>query len=202
MPIVLFESFKAICPFSSFLPSALPPSLENRLQIEAQWLGHCRCAEESDWGGRPWPNSGPCVSRCPNRNQLDFFARPLLVEARANTRKESAKIRNRRMRKKFNGTPTRPRLSVFCSDKQMYAMLVDDQNNKCLFYGSSLQKSIRQHPPCSTIEAAKRVGEELVKACNDLNINEISSYDRNGFACGERMQAFEIAISAHGFLPR
>ncbi|KAE8023251.1 hypothetical protein FH972_008972 [Carpinus fangiana] len=132
----------------------------------------------------------------------NFFVKPLLVEARANTRKESAKIRNRRMRKKFNGTPTRPRLSVFCSDKQMYAMLVDDQNNKCLFYGSTLQKSIRQHPPCSTIEAAKRVGEELVKASNDLNINEISSYDRNGFACGERMQAFEIAISGHGFLPR
>lgn len=51
-------------------------------------------------------------------------------------------------------------------------------------------------------EAAKRVGEEFVKACNDLHINEISSYDRNGFACGERMQAFEIAISGHGFLPR
>jgi hypothetical protein len=36
----------------------------------------------------------------------------------------------------------------------------------------------------------------------DLKINEISSYDRNGFAGGERMQAFEIAISRHGFLPR
>lgn len=51
-------------------------------------------------------------------------------------------------------------------------------------------------------EAAKRVGEELVKACVDLNINEISYYDRNGFARGERMQAFEIAIADHGFLPR
>ncbi|KAG2707154.1 hypothetical protein I3843_05G123600 [Carya illinoinensis] len=131
-----------------------------------------------------------------------FFVKPLIVEARANARKESAKIRNRRMRKKFNGTPTRPRLSVFCSDKQLYAMLVDDQNKKCLFYGSTLQKSIRQCSPCSTVEAAKRVGEELIKACNDLNINEVSSYDRNGFACGERMQAFEIAISHHGFLPR
>ncbi|XP_050277153.1 uncharacterized protein LOC126718844 isoform X1 [Quercus robur] len=135
-----------------------------------------------------------------------FSVRPLVVEvrarARARTRKESAKIRNIRMQKKFNGTPTSPRLSVFCSDKQLYAMLVDDKNKKCLFYGSTLQKSIRQNPSCTTIEAAKLVGEELVKACNDLNINEISSYDRNGFACGERMQAFEIAISRHGFLPR
>ncbi|PON58329.1 Ribosomal protein [Parasponia andersonii] len=126
----------------------------------------------------------------------------LVIRARGNTRKESPKIRNRRIQKKYNGTPTRPRLSVFCSDKQLYATLVDDQNKKCLFYGSTLQKSIRENPPCSTIEAAKRVGEELIKTCNDLNIKEISSYDRNGLASGERMQAFEIAISSYGFLPR
>lgn len=132
----------------------------------------------------------------------DLSLMPFVIKARGNTRRESAKVRNRRMLKKYNGTPTKPRLSVFCSDKQLYAMLVDDQNKKCLFYGSTLQKSIRQNPPCSTIEAAKRVGEELIEACNDLKINEISSYDRNGLAHGERMQAFEIAISSHGFLPR
>ncbi|KAF3431473.1 hypothetical protein FNV43_RR26204 [Rhamnella rubrinervis] len=129
-------------------------------------------------------------------------SRPLAIGARVNTRTESAKLRNRRLQKKYNGTPKAPRLSVFCSRKQLYAMLVDDQNKKCLFYGSTLQKSIRQNSPCSSIEAAKRVGEELIKACNDLNINEISSYDRNSLARGERMQAFEIAISNHGFLPR
>ncbi|KAI4314152.1 hypothetical protein L6164_027087 [Bauhinia variegata] len=127
--------------------------------------------------------------------------KPPVIEARANARKESAKIRNRRTRKKFNGTATKPRLSVFCSDKQLYAMLVDDQNKKCLFYGSTLQKSIQGDPPCTTIEAAQRVGEELIKACIDLNINEISWYDRNGFARGQKMQAFETAIALHGFLP-
>lgn len=128
--------------------------------------------------------------------------KPLVVEARANNQPESAKIRNRRLRKKFNGTAAKPRLSVFCSDKHLYAMLVDDQQKKCLFHASTLQQSIRKDPSCSTIEAAKRVGEELVKACTDLDVNEISSYDRNGFARGEKMQAFEIAISRHGFLSR
>jgi hypothetical protein len=51
-------------------------------------------------------------------------------------------------------------------------------------------------------EAAQRVGKALVKACVDLNINEISSYDRNGFGRGERLNAFEIAISNFGFLSR
>ncbi|KGN51925.1 uncharacterized protein LOC101218434 [Cucumis sativus] len=126
--------------------------------------------------------------------------KPLTIQARGNSKTESAKVRNRRMQKKYNGTPTRPRLSVFCSDKQLYAMLVDDQNKKCLFYGSTLQKSMRPTPSCTTIEAAQHVGEELVKVCMDLNIHEISLYDRNGFACGEKMQAFEIAISRYGFL--
>ncbi|KAM3203277.1 50S ribosomal protein L18 [Capsicum annuum] len=128
----------------------------------------------------------------------------LVIQAtdKTNSRTESAKLRNRRIRKKFNGTPEKPRLSVFCSEKQLYATLIDDQNKKCLFYGSTLQKSIRGDPPCSTIEAAERVGEKLVQTCVGLNIDEISSYDRNGFARGERMEAFEIAISRHGFLFR
>nr|KYP45425.1 hypothetical protein KK1_033059 [Cajanus cajan] len=139
---------------------------------------------------------------CFETQNSSITKKPLVIEARANTRTESAKIRNRRMQKKYNGTATQPRLSVFCSDKQLYAMLVDDKNKKCLFYGSTLQKSIREDPPCSTLEAAQRVGEALVKACVDLNINEISSYDRNGVRRGERLQAFEIAISSYGFLPR
>lgn len=127
---------------------------------------------------------------------------PLKIEARGNTRRESAKVRSRRLQKKYNGSPTKPRLSVFCSTRELYAMLVDDQNKKTLFYASTLQKSIRKDSICSTAEAAQRVGEELIKACKDLNICEISSYDRNGFARGERMAAFEISIAEHGFLPR
>uniref|UniRef100_A0A1D1XWF5 50S ribosomal protein L18, chloroplastic n=1 Tax=Anthurium amnicola TaxID=1678845 RepID=A0A1D1XWF5_9ARAE len=137
------------------------------------------------------PPLGRCAPPCTPR-----------VEARASPRKESAKVRNRRMQKKFNGNPTKPRLSVFCSANQLYAMLVDDQNKKTIFYASTLQKSIRGNPPCTTIEAAQRVGEELIKTCIELNVSEISSYDRNGFARGERMQAFEIAIAEHGFMPR
>ncbi|KZV21524.1 hypothetical protein F511_08289 [Dorcoceras hygrometricum] len=136
------------------------------------------------------------------KQSANLIVKPLVVEAKAKTRTDSAKILNRRRKKKFNGTATKPRLSVFCSNKQLYAMMVDDQNKKCLFYGSTLQKSIRSNSPCTTIEAAERVGEELIKACVDLDINEISTYDRNGLARGERMQAFEIAIARHGFLPR
>ncbi|XP_020596028.1 uncharacterized protein LOC110036442 [Phalaenopsis equestris] len=148
----------------------------------------------------------------PLRGGCHFLATPvptllrsrvsLKIEARGIPRKESAKIRNRRMRRKFNGTQTKPRLSVFCSTRQLYAMLVDDHNKKTLFYASTLQNSMREDPPCSTSEAARRVGEALVQACTELQISEISSYDRNGFARGERMQAFEVAIAQYGLLSR
>ncbi|EMS59854.1 hypothetical protein CFC21_050959 [Triticum aestivum] len=102
----------------------------------------------------------------------------------------------------YNGTTTKPRLSVFCSNRQLYAMLVDDHGKKILFYASTLQEEIRGDPPCSTVEAARRVGEELVKACIELDISEVSCYDRNGFARGEKMMAFEDPVAQHGFLPR
>lgn len=40
---------------------------------------------------------------------------------------------------------------MFCSDKQLYVTLVDDQNKKNLFYGSTLQKSVREDPTSSTV---------------------------------------------------
>uniref|UniRef100_A0A0E0ESL5 Uncharacterized protein n=1 Tax=Oryza meridionalis TaxID=40149 RepID=A0A0E0ESL5_9ORYZ len=115
--------------------------------------------------------------------------------ARHGARKENPKVRNRWLQKKFNGTATKPRLSVFCSNRQLYAMLVDDHNKKILFYGSTLQKAICGDPPCGAVEAAGRVGEELIRACKELDITEISSYDRNGFARGEKMMAFEVPVS-------
>ncbi|KAK1652664.1 hypothetical protein QYE76_070469 [Lolium multiflorum] len=122
--------------------------------------------------------------------------------ARHGARTENAKVRNRRHQKKFNGTATKPRLSVFCSNKQLYAMLVDDHSKRMMFYASTLQEVICGDPPCVTVEAARRVGEELVKACKELDISEVSCYDRNGFARGEKMMAFEDPIAQHGFLPR
>ncbi|KAE8820194.1 50S ribosomal protein L18, chloroplastic [Hordeum vulgare] len=122
--------------------------------------------------------------------------------ARHGTRKENAKVRNRRLQKKYNGTAKKPRMSVFCSNRQLYAMLVDDHGKKILFYASTLQEEIRGDPPCTTVEASRRVGEELVKACKELDISEVSCYDRNGFARGEKMMAFEDPVAQHGFLPR
>ncbi|XP_049935463.1 uncharacterized protein LOC116259836 isoform X2 [Nymphaea colorata] len=161
----------------------------------------------STFGGvplSPFGNVSTASLFCSVRLQPKISWLPLHIEARERARQVSPKVRNRRLQRKFNGTSRRPRLSVFCSGKQLYAVLVDDQNKKCLFCGSTLQKSMRESHDkgtCSTMEAAKRVGEELVKTCIRQKIHEISSYDRNGFSRGERMKAFEYAVIRHGFIP-
>lgn len=127
------------------------------------------------------------------------FWYPLKIEAREPTRKESAKVRNRRLRKKFNGTAQKPRLSIFCSSKHLYAQLVDDSKKKTLAFASTLQESIRASQPCDTIDAARHVGEEMIKACIEQDISQVT-IDRNGFAQGKKMAAFEIPIRQHGFL--
>ncbi|KAH9306362.1 hypothetical protein KI387_010766, partial [Taxus chinensis] len=76
---------------------------------------------------------------------------PLRIEARELTKTESAKVCNRRLLKKYNGTSKKPRLSFFCSGKHLYAELVDDSEKKILAFASTLQESICGYPPCNTI---------------------------------------------------
>jgi large subunit ribosomal protein L18 len=53
------------------------------------------------------------------------------------------KIRQRRVRRKVQGTPERPRLSVFRSAKHIYAQVVDDTANRVLVAASSLSQDFR-----------------------------------------------------------
>lgn len=46
---------------------------------------------------------------------------------------------------------------MFCSNRQLYAVLADDHNKKILFYGSTLQKSICGDPPCGTVVSRRRL---------------------------------------------
>ena len=55
-------------------------------------------------------------------------------------RKASRKRRHLRVRKKVFGTPERPRLSIYRSEKNIYAQIIDDINAVTLVAASSLEK--------------------------------------------------------------
>lgn len=85
--------------------------------------------------------------------------------------------RHRRVRKDVFGTPERPRLAVYRSNKNISAQIIDDVNKVTLCAASSLEKEFEGYG--GNIEAAKKVGEALGKKALAKGISEVC-FDRGG----------------------
>lgn len=83
--------------------------------------------------------------------------------------------RKNRIRKKILGTPERPRLTVFKSNKHLYAQVIDDLNHKTLVAASSLKEKSGANK-----EAAKWLGQAIAERAKAQNINDVV-FDRNGY---------------------
>lgn len=91
----------------------------------------------------------------------------------------------RGIRKKIAGTPERPRLTVFRSNKNIYAQLVDDLNGQTLAAANSLQNGISSGKP---VETAAAVGKALAEAAKEAGIESVV-FDRNGYQYHGRVKA-------------
>ena len=100
-------------------------------------------------------------------------------------RKASREKRHLRVRKKVFGTTERPRLSVYRSEKNIYAQIIDDVNAVTVVAASSLDKTIEKG---SNKEAAKLVGELVAKRAIEEGITEVV-FDRGGYVYHGRIQA-------------
>ena len=100
-------------------------------------------------------------------------------------RKASREKRHLRVRKKVFGTTERPRLSVYRSEKNIYAQIIDDVNAVTVVAVSSLDKTIEKG---SNKEAAKLVGELVAKRAIEKGITEVV-FDRGGYVYHGRIQA-------------
>jgi large subunit ribosomal protein L18 len=83
--------------------------------------------------------------------------------------------RHNRIRQKVSGVEAKPRLSVFRSNKAIYAQLVDDTKGKTLASASSLTLKGKKG-----VEAAKLVGQELAKLAKEKKI-AVCVFDRSGY---------------------
>jgi len=92
-----------------------------------------------------------------------------------NTKLEKRNRLKKRIRSKIFGTKEMPRLSVYRSNKFIYAQLIDDDKNNTLAYASDIKikKGTKQ-------ERAAKVGEAIAEAAKKANISKIV-FDRNGF---------------------
>lgn len=91
--------------------------------------------------------------------------------------------------KKITGTPERPRLSVFRSNSNIYAQLIDDVSSKTLLSVSSLNKELKKEiADKKPIETSKLVGVALAKLAKDAKIEKVV-FDRNGYLYHGRVKA-------------
>lgn len=81
-----------------------------------------------------------------------------------------------RIRKKVQGTSETPRLSVFRSNKGIYAQLIDDVNGVTLASASSKELGLTS----VSVENSKKVGEGIAKKASDSGITACV-FDRGGY---------------------
>jgi large subunit ribosomal protein L18 len=86
--------------------------------------------------------------------------------------------RHRRVRKKVRGTPERPRLAVFRSNKHVYAQVIDDVHGRTLAAASTKEKGFTG--ATATVEAAKQVGKLVGERAKAAGIQTVV-LDRGGF---------------------
>ena len=92
-----------------------------------------------------------------------------------------------RIRKKVNGTASAPRLSVFRSNTDIYAQLIDDNSGTTIAAASSKQKDISaQKAP--KIDKSKMVGEAIARKAVELGIEKVV-FDRSGYIYHGRVKA-------------
>ncbi|MEO6537083.1 MAG: 50S ribosomal protein L18 [Ferruginibacter sp.] len=92
-----------------------------------------------------------------------------------------------RIRKKISGTAAAPRLTVFRSNNEIYAQLIDDNSGNTLVAASSKQKDISaQKAP--KIDKSKMVGEAIARKAGELGIKKVI-FDRSGYIYHGRVKA-------------
>ena len=100
----------------------------------------------------------------------------------------------RRIRGKIIGTATKPRLSVFRSNKQIYAQIIDDESNTTLASASSYEKGFATG---NKVDQAKEVGAQISEKAKAAGIDTVV-FDRNGYIYHGRVKALAESARENG----
>jgi large subunit ribosomal protein L18 len=93
--------------------------------------------------------------------------------------------RRRRVRAKVRGSAERPRISVFRSNRGLFAQLIDDDSGRTLASVSWTEGDIRG---LARMEQAKRLGELLAQRAGEAGVQE-AVFDRGGYQYHGRVRA-------------
>ncbi|OFX67616.1 MAG: 50S ribosomal protein L18 [Bacteroidetes bacterium GWE2_29_8] len=107
-----------------------------------------------------------------------------------------------RIRKIVKGTTESPRLTIFRSNKEIYAQIIDDSKSHTLAYANTRSnefKSLYSDFKGSKIEKAKLVGQLIAKKAVEAGINKIV-FDRNGYLYHGRVKSLAEGAREAGLI--
>jgi len=104
--------------------------------------------------------------------------------------------RHRRVRKKISGSSERPRLSVFSSNKHLYAQLIDDLSGQTIASASTVDADLRGEGALS-VEVAGKVGKLVAKRAMEKGVRSVV-FDRGGFRFHGKVKALADGAREEG----
>jgi large subunit ribosomal protein L18 len=104
--------------------------------------------------------------------------------------------RHLRVRKKVAGTPARPRLAVFRSNKHISAQVIDDVAGRTLAAASTVEADLRGGAT-GNIDAAKAIGKKVAERAKAAGVSSVV-FDRGGNRYHGRVAALADAAREEG----
>jgi large subunit ribosomal protein L18 len=105
----------------------------------------------------------------------------------ANSIKSSRRLRIKKgIRLRLAGTTERPRLSVYRSNKAIYAQIIDDTTGKTIVSASSMKDAV--DTAANKVDQSKQVGKLIAEKAVAAGINQVV-FDRNGYLYHGRIKS-------------
>lgn len=106
--------------------------------------------------------------------------------------------RHLRVRRKITGTSDKPRMTIFKSEKHMYAQIIDDTKGQTIVSASTVEKELKEKLTKTWDQnAAYEVGRLIAKRAKEKGINNIV-FDRSGYKYHGKVKALAEAAREEG----
>ncbi|KKS01535.1 MAG: 50S ribosomal protein L18 [Candidatus Yanofskybacteria bacterium GW2011_GWA2_41_22] len=118
---------------------------------------------------------------------------------KTSTKKQLRLKRHKKVRAIITGTAVRPRVSVFKSNKHIFAQIIDDENQKTIVSASDMisKTKTKEKTKAKKSERAFKVGESLAIQMQEKNIKE-AVFDRGGFKYHGRVKSLADGLRKGG----
>lgn len=119
------------------------------------------------------------------------------VETQTNRNNKQRAARRSRVRRKVHGTAERPRLSIFRSNKFIYAQVIDDDRGVTLAAASSRDPEVVAEGSRKSVDAAVAVGKVIAARAKDAKVERVV-FDKGWYRYHGRIRSLADAVRESG----